>query len=273
MGNEAVANGRQYGSYDSGMCQKYVRGPCWEVGSLYGSAIEAWNGAKLKHPGDRTPPKGAPVYYRGGQYGHAVIYVGNDDIRSTDCASTGLVSDADLSWPERAWGYAYLGWTGDINGVTLPLGGTDTGGTPPPESEDAMPKHVAASTPGIELTGDWQVVTWQNTSGDDNGVAEAGNPGFTFSGPYMATVAARMTGKPPAGSTVQTRPVEGNFEDGDWQVTQTHPAAETVASGSDTYHADSRAQNLNKGDRLRIQIRGPEGCRAESIGVHILFWD
>ena len=28
-----------------------------------------------------------------------------------------------MGWPERSWGYEYLGWTGDINGVDLPLGG------------------------------------------------------------------------------------------------------------------------------------------------------
>jgi len=119
--DEAVANGRAVDYYDVGMCQKYVRGPCWEVGSLYGSAIEAWNGAAEKHPGDRNPPKGAPVYYSGGQYGHAVISVGGGRIRSTDCTSATHVNDADLSWPESAWGYRYLGWTGDINGVDLPI--------------------------------------------------------------------------------------------------------------------------------------------------------
>ena len=124
-GDAARVNGDQYSSYDSGMCQKFVRGPCWEVGSLYGSAIEAWNGAREKHPGDRNPPEGAPVYYSGGQYGHAVLYQspGTSRIRSTDAPSTGKVSDQDLDWPERAWGYKYLGWTGDINGVDLPLGG------------------------------------------------------------------------------------------------------------------------------------------------------
>ena len=121
-GDAAVANGRQYDTYDSGMCQKYVRGPCWEVGSLYGSAIDAWNGARHKHPGDRTPPMGAPVYYRGGSYGHAVICVGDGRIRSTDCTSRAQVNDAALSWPETAWGYEYLGWTEDINGVMLPIG-------------------------------------------------------------------------------------------------------------------------------------------------------
>jgi hypothetical protein len=128
-GDEAVDNGRGYSSYDQGMCQKYVRGPCWEVGSLYGSAIEAWNGATEKHPGDRNPPRGAPVYYSGGSYGHAVIATDKGRIRSTDCTSATRVNDADLDWPEHAWGYRYLGWTGDINGVDLPLG----------QEEDDMP--------------------------------------------------------------------------------------------------------------------------------------
>jgi hypothetical protein len=125
-GTQARDNGRKYNSYDTGMCQKFVRDPCWKVPSLYGSAIDAWNGAAEKHPGDRTPPVGAPCYYRGGQYGHAVIYAGNGKIRSTDCTSRSQVSEQSLDWPERAWGYDYLGWTGDINGVTLPLG-SDTG--------------------------------------------------------------------------------------------------------------------------------------------------
>lgn len=121
-GKAAVQNGREVKSGYSGMCQMYVRDQCWEVPSLYGSAIEAWNGARHKHPGDRTPPKGAPCYYRGGQYGHAVIWAGGDDIRSTDCTSSNDISEVDLGWPERAWGFEYLGWTGDLNGVDLPLG-------------------------------------------------------------------------------------------------------------------------------------------------------
>ena len=131
-GPQAVQNGRAVHRYDQGYCQKYVRDPCWRVGSLYGSAIEAWNGARDKHPGDRTPPEGAPCYYRGGSYGHAVISVGGGRIRSTDCTSATYVNNANLAWPERAWGYEYLGWTGDINGVVLPLAGT-------PEEEDDMP--------------------------------------------------------------------------------------------------------------------------------------
>lgn len=127
----AVANGRKVDTYDQGMCQKYVRDQCWRVPSLYGSAIDAWNGAEYKHPGDRTPPKGAPVYYRGGQYGHAVLSVGGGRIRSTDCTTASHVGEVDVSWVENHWGYAYLGWTEDINGVHVMRGHL--------EEEDDMP--------------------------------------------------------------------------------------------------------------------------------------
>lgn len=134
-GNEAVSNARAIKSGYSGMCQKFTR-VSWEVGSLYGSAIDAWNGAKQKHPGDRKPPVGAPCYYRGGNYGHAVVYVGNGKIRSTDCTYAGAISEVSLSWPETAWGYTYLGWTGDINGVDLPLSKDDEDNDMPLNDED-----------------------------------------------------------------------------------------------------------------------------------------
>lgn len=125
---QAVNNGHDVGSYETGMCQKFVRDQCWRVPSLYGSAIDAWNGARYKHPGDRNPPEGAPCYYRGGNYGHAVIFCGpdhGDDIRSTDCTSAYDVSDVPISWVESHWGYVYLGWTEDINGVRVINGSED----------------------------------------------------------------------------------------------------------------------------------------------------
>jgi hypothetical protein len=123
--DEAVANANARTSYESGMCQQFVRGQCWEVPAVYGSAIEAWMGARHKHPGDRNPPKGAPCFYKGsGEFGHVVIAKA-DGMRSTDCTTTGRVSDAALSWPEANWNAGYLGWTSDLNGVDLPLGGGD----------------------------------------------------------------------------------------------------------------------------------------------------
>lgn len=141
-GHQAHLNSDAVTSYDSGMCQKYVRDPCWRVGSLYGSAQEAWDGAREKHKGDRHPPEGAPVYYSGGSsgYGHAVCYqsAGSGRIRSTDAPSAGKVTDQDLDWPERAWGFKYLGWTGDLNGVDLNLGTSSGGGGDEMELSDEV---------------------------------------------------------------------------------------------------------------------------------------
>jgi hypothetical protein len=126
-GQDALNRADNYSSYDSGMCLAWVRGPCWDIGGLYASAIDAWDGAHKKHKGDRNPPDGAPCFYRGGSYGHIVIFRKHDSgkMRSTDCTYSGHVDNAALSWPESAWGHDYLGWTEDLNGVDLPLGGED----------------------------------------------------------------------------------------------------------------------------------------------------
>ena len=123
-GSEAVANARRFTRYDVGMCLKFIRGEAWEIGSLYGSAIDAWHGALYRPPGDRNPPLGAPMFYDSpsSEYGHIVINTGPGDIRSTDCKSAGNVSEAGTDWPVQNFGQSYLGWTEDLNGIRLPLG-------------------------------------------------------------------------------------------------------------------------------------------------------
>jgi hypothetical protein len=120
-GTAALANARQVDRYDVGMCLKYVRDPGWRIGGLYGSAIDAWYGAVKRHPGDRNPPIGAPMFYSGGTWGHIVIRADDDPMRSTDYPSSGNVGETDIDWPVRTWGQTYLGWTEDLNGVDLPL--------------------------------------------------------------------------------------------------------------------------------------------------------
>jgi len=156
---EALDNAHNTTSCSVGMCLKYVR-TWWEVGSLYASAIEAWNGARFKHPGDRTPPNGAPLFYRGGNYGHIVIAdIHHQGCRSTDCQSSGRVSDEDIAWTERTWGYEYLGWTEDLNGVTLPLGDED-------EMKDEDWKKLR------EIVKDEVEKGWQKKQSNDNGRSE-----------------------------------------------------------------------------------------------------
>jgi hypothetical protein len=126
-GRDAVDNARMVDRYETGMCLKYVRAEAWEIGSLYGDAIDAWYGAVDRHPGDRTPPLGAPMFYEGGNHGHIVLCVKSDadEMRSTDMPNSGVVSENDVDWPVRNWGVTYLGWTGDLNSVDLPLDGIE----------------------------------------------------------------------------------------------------------------------------------------------------
>src|SRR5215510_9409349 len=123
--DESTNNAKRYTTCEQGYCLKYVR--TWlEIGSRDASAIAAWNNSEHKHPGDRNPPRGAPCFYRGGQYGHIVLSLNNRDsdnkqmIRSTDAPSSGHVSTQTIDWCTQTWGYEYLGWTEDLNGIWIP---------------------------------------------------------------------------------------------------------------------------------------------------------
>ena len=117
--NEAVANARRFTSNQPNMCLMYTR--TWlEIGSRELSAIDAWNAARHKHRGDHNPPRGAPVFWGGGEFGHIALAVTKDLVRSTDTKSTGRVSTVSDRWHEINWGKNYLGWTEDLNGVDIP---------------------------------------------------------------------------------------------------------------------------------------------------------
>jgi hypothetical protein len=126
---EAVGNARRYLTCLPGLCLKYTR--TWlEIGSRFPDAQSAWNNARHKHTGG-VPPAGAPVFWRkpGGGHGHIGLSVGGGRFRGTDMTVPRRVSEQVLSWPTSHWGYPYLGWTEDLNGVTIPW--LDT--TPPEE--------------------------------------------------------------------------------------------------------------------------------------------
>lgn len=101
-----------------GLCLWHVQ-DAFQSPHLYPSAIEQWKASKKKHPGDRTPRYGAPVFFEGGKHGHVAIYVGEGRVRSTDAKGAGKMGTASIDWFARAWGYKYLGWTEDIGGKTV----------------------------------------------------------------------------------------------------------------------------------------------------------
>jgi hypothetical protein len=82
-------------------------------------AEDAWKAAKLKHPGDRKPPRGRGVFWGGGSHdnGHEAISAGEFDgvwhIWSTDILRPGFWDFVPLSLIEQKWGLTYLGWAED----------------------------------------------------------------------------------------------------------------------------------------------------------------
>lgn len=97
------------------LCLRVVRG--WlGVGARYPSALTAWNRARHKHPGDKHPPAGVPVFWGGRPFGHVALSIGGGKVRSTDWPRAGRVGTASIDEITRGWRKPYLGWTSDLNG-------------------------------------------------------------------------------------------------------------------------------------------------------------
>ena len=130
--SDAVANANGYTTCKPGLCLAYSR--TWlEIGSRDPSAAAAWHNADRRHPGDRSVPKGAPVFWLGGSrgFGHIALCTGpgeSPSIRSTDVQSSGRVSTVPLSWFDSHWpSLHYAGWAEDLNGILIPYLDDDPG--------------------------------------------------------------------------------------------------------------------------------------------------
>lgn len=85
----------------------------------YPSAWEQWQNAAKKHTGKKGIPIGAPCYYKGGKYGHIVLYMGDGKVRSTDAGGRGKMATVPLEWFQSAWGYTFVGWSEDLGGKDI----------------------------------------------------------------------------------------------------------------------------------------------------------
>ena len=104
-------------------CLKFVR-LCYGIPAREADAIAAWRTAKHKHPQTDAAkiPRGYPVFWEGGSasHGHIAISAGNGFCWSTDIRRTGFMDRVPIDEIRAKWGLTLLGWTEDINGVTVP---------------------------------------------------------------------------------------------------------------------------------------------------------
>lgn len=136
-----------------GMCQAWTRG-------IYGApsvgdvdrdddadAIDGWRAepGPSRHPGDRNPPRGVPLAWKGGRngFGHRAISLGDRKVRSIDVAGRGRVGTVSLDFFEKNWDMEYLGWSETISGIIIP-GAVSVPTVPKPEPPKRRPLGVIA---------------------------------------------------------------------------------------------------------------------------------
>ena len=140
-----MRSAREAAQFYKNRATNYLGKCLWEVqhafdvpAHMYPDAIGQWRAARQKHPGDRTPPVGAPVYFAGGAHGHVAIYVGGGLVRSSDAGGARRMATVSIDWFRHNWGYTYLGWSGDIAGKDITFG------------PGKIEVHVAKLHPGVD---------------------------------------------------------------------------------------------------------------------------
>lgn len=99
----------------AGMCQSFVR-QSMGVGAWASSAIVAWrsipNSEKVAGGTPFDAPRGAAIYFSGGEYGHVALCIGkttNTKCLSNDYVRRGQIDEAPRDFPR--WGLTYEGWS------------------------------------------------------------------------------------------------------------------------------------------------------------------
>lgn len=154
MGVDGIAAGRTLLSYrniQAGMCLHYV----WQAYKAHGASVSgswptayaAWLSTPGKHPGDRNPPAGVPVWWgrRNGdggtpndRAGDVVISLGGGRVACTDYPGWSQTGSCTIAERERQIGRPYLGWTETILGYPIDQAQPASGGnaTPFPQEDD-----------------------------------------------------------------------------------------------------------------------------------------
>lgn len=124
---QALANARASKSNIPRFCAQWTRTMFgvsalgdWD-GDGAADAEDMWKAAKHRHPGDRNPPDGVPLYYLGGSSDNGHIGVADGgQLRGTDALGPGKPGLTPLNMPEVKWGHRYAGWSEDLYGHVIP---------------------------------------------------------------------------------------------------------------------------------------------------------
>lgn len=126
---EAIRNAQRSSTYPVGMCARWTREQYGlpALGDFDGDgdadAVDMWAAARVRHPGDRNPPPGVPVFWAGGRKGHGHVGIAFPErrVRGTDWPAAGLVGTTAIADIDRVWGMTYLGWSEDLYGNEIPV--------------------------------------------------------------------------------------------------------------------------------------------------------
>lgn len=113
-------------------CLMFVR-MCFGVSAMFPDAGTAWDNAKKKHKTSNPMaiPRGVPVFFETpGVADHVVVSLGDGLCISTDIARRGQVDICKIADIVTRWNAPLLGWTEDLNGVTVYDPTTNTKSTP-----------------------------------------------------------------------------------------------------------------------------------------------
>lgn len=148
---------RAYGSHDS-------IGP---HAGQYPNAVDGWNYATKRHPGDMNPPAGFPVFFgvsptrtdANAKAGDVMVSAGGGFLIGTDVGGAGRIGTISVAARARAISRPYLGWTEDFLGydvVSTAFSSSDSTPIAPPasttpEGDDMI--RISAPHRGIGVIG------------------------------------------------------------------------------------------------------------------------
>lgn len=153
-GDQAIAWMRAHSTNKPGYCLNTI----WQAygshdsigphAGQYPNAIDGWNYATRKNPGDANPPAGVPVFFgvsptrtdSDAKVGDIVLSLGGGQVIGTDVGGSGRIGVTTIAARARAIARPYLGWTEDFLGYDVVTASTAslaaTAIIPPPTTED-----------------------------------------------------------------------------------------------------------------------------------------